>query len=169
MLLSSCPLKQGVVLYKVFPKRCDPVSVVQDDTEKSKASVFLRLSAPDTVQARLSSPPSAGPTPSSRPLKRVSAPHPSGGPRDARELLVQSMEAKARVARKQAELARPGAASHSPRAGMAARQGVSELQPASIAARRTVAVSRVVSRSPGPAHAHAPKFASPASSGPVAR
>lgn len=135
------------------PQRRPPHSTTaeQDDTALNKGSVFERLSMSrsGTALDRLSIPgqASAG--------SRSAA---SARPRDARELLMQSIEAKARVGRKETELVRPGAAARSP--GQAVRQGASELQPASIAARRLVQVNRGAKASPAPVHA--PKFASPA-------
>jgi len=108
------------------------------------------MSRPGTALDRLSAPGQANrPVATTRPM-------------NARELLVQSITAKARVGRKEAELVRPGAAARGPGSSQAARQGSSELQPASIAGRRILAVSRGAKGSPAPVHA--PKYASPATS-----
>ncbi|KAA6420472.1 MAG: hypothetical protein FRX49_09633 [Trebouxia sp. A1-2] len=130
-------------------RRADPLpmahrrqstSADQDDKEKAKGSVFQRLSMsrPGTPLNRLSSP--------SVPADSKPTPRPTARPTDARELLVQTMTAKARVGRKEAELVRPGA-----------------VRP-DLATRRVVAVNRGAKGTPVPAPVHAPKFASPATS-----
>ena len=100
------------------------------------------MSRPGTPLNRLplsspSAPPETKPPP--RPTAR-----PTARPTDARELLVQTMTAKARVGRKEAELARP-------------------VWP-ELATRRVVAVNRGAKGTPTPGPVHAPKFASPATS-----
>ena len=80
-------------------------------------------------------------------------PRPTARPTDARELLVQTMTAKARIGRREAELFRPGAELAMPGA----------VWP-ELATRRVVAVNRGAKGTPTPAPVHAPKFASPATS-----
>lgn len=123
-----------------MPHRRQSTSDDQDDKEKAKGSVFQRLSMsrPGTPLNRLSSP--------SAPADTKPPPRPTARPTDARELLVQTMTAKARVGRKEAELVRPGA-----------------VRP-ELATRRVVAVNRGAKGTPSPAPVHAPKFASPATS-----
>ena len=82
----------------------------------------------------------------SAPADTKPTPRPTARPTDARELLVQTMTAKARVGRKEAEVARPGA-----------------VWP-ELATRRVVAVNRGAKGTPTPGPVHAPKFASPATS-----
>ncbi len=82
----------------------------------------------------------------SAPADTKPTPRPTARPTDARELLVQTMTAKARIGRKEAEVARPGA-----------------VWP-ELATRRVVAVNRGAKGTPTPGPVHAPKFASPATS-----
>ncbi|KAL0019400.1 hypothetical protein WJX77_008137 [Trebouxia sp. C0004] len=125
--------------------RRQSTSADQDDTEKAKGSVFQRLSMsrPGTPLKRL--------TPLAVPADTKPPPRPTARPTDARELLVQTMTAKARVGRKEAEMARP-------------RAVLPEL-----ATRRVVAVNRGAKGTPTPGPVHAPKFASPTSKSTGAR